>query len=694
MCILFIKGYILIYILHSVERCMLYCMLVLIVLFASFITTFLIFPEEKDLVKRVVETVNIFCLGYLLFSLPFLVLENFSVWKPLVLLTGILIVIICIYRERIHIITMKIAKDEIKVLIFLLCCLPLLWKTSEDVSANTDQGGYFIHTVILIEEKSKEAHYSFDHKNVSDKQILEDLEALQTYNAGFYRDEKGDYYVFSLNTWCAFAALFGKMFGLFNSMKIGIIFYILAVLNMYYACKKLSNNTYAKYLSLFLFGLSPIILYIAKSGLTECTSMFFFIMGMRYVMEKRRSGYILGGIALGYLGFLHVSAFIYLPIICLFIVLLRSYYDDNNIGLCNIIQSGMYAVSLWYAYRISPVYIEKQFKRFTLDGRISFGMLFLSIDFVLLLFIVLQSPLFYTRSKYLFDLIREFIEKYFRIIIIAMLIVIIIRTIYFGYSLGFTENFAIPEGYDAGSWNLRSRYVNTGFTALSYLNIVNIARATGIIGFIIFMLAIFIKIDTKTEIAKYLYLMGLYGIFYWTVLQVDTPFNYYASRYFVPFVIPVISLFLASSIKNKNFILYIIMVSCMFYNHFHYAFLQGAPKLGQYQVLQETMEIIPQDSLVFCNPESTSVNTLLTNTLRIINDCSVYNLKSIEKVAEVDNTMKYIISETELGDEFELLFQKVYDIQYSFGNGKNGNYDTYVGTYEFPLYIYRLEGGV
>lgn len=674
---------------------MYYIVMALIGLMLSFFISYSIFPNEQGLLKRIMEMGNIFIIGFLICSIPFLYFEKYAVWKVLNVLIGIYLVWVIIrlkknpkkrYIER-------FLKDEKKVILFLLCSIPLIWLTTEDITTISDQGSYFLHTAVLIEEKSQEVKYSFHHNKVEDAEILAELIELQNDNGVFYKGENGEYSLHAFGTWCSFAALFGKMFGVFNCMKVGIVFYILTILNMYYVCKKLSNNTYAKYFSLFLFGASPIILYIAKAGLTECFSMFFFVSGIRYLLENTKKTYIMSGVFLGMLGFLHISMFIYVPIITISIFLFRIYWDEDSIGVCNIIQLGMYAISLWYAYKISPVYVERQFERFTLSGVIPYSVLFGFISIIAIVVNVIQIPLIYRKYSICMKTLLNIFEKNFRVITTFILIIIIFRTIYFGYCLGYTDKFAIPVGYDAGSWNLRSRYINTGVSALSYLNITNIGRATGIIGLVIFLIVPLAKKDNETSlVSKCLYIMGLYGMLFWTAMQVDTPFNYYASRYFVPFLLPMITIYLSSVIQNKNIAVYIMMIAFMFFNHFHYAFFYGAPKIGQHQVLKDAMMVIPKESTVFCNPESKSINVMLTNSLRILNDCTVYNLKSIDKVPEgEDGECKYIITETELNIEAQQILHQIYDLQYSFGNGKNGSYDTYVGTYELPLYIYEIK---
>lgn len=664
-----------------------YIVILILDVMLSMIITFYFWPQKASLLKRITETANIFSLLYLICSLPFLFMEVFAVWKPLISMVIIEVSFICIKYKKIKWHKIIFEKNEIKVILFLLCVFPLLSNTTEDISTTTDQGSYFHHTVVLMEGKSKEVKYSFDHKKTNDEVVLAELIELQNNNTAFYKDEKGNYSLHSLNTWCSFSALFGKVFGIFNCMKVGIVAYYIVILNMYFTCQKISGNTIAKYFALILFGLSPLVLYIGKAGLTECFSLLFFSMAFNFFSENRVNGYIVAGISLGMLGFLHVSTFIYFPIITIVLLMLSVHYESKAIAICNKTQIVLYGLSLLYCYKISPVYVKNQFAKFTFGGKVEYNALFFFLEIALVLIIVIQESVKNNSVKNILKRIEKFYDKYFTYIIASVLIIILLRTLYFGYYISFTDKFAIAEGSDAGTWNLRNRYVNSGITAVSYLNIINVGRATGIWGLIGYICIPFIN-KKNSVVSKYLYGLSLYGLFFWTALQMDTPSNYYSSRYFIPFLVPLITLVLANYVNKKNTIIFIMLFSFLFYNHFHYAFLYGAPRVGQYQILEDTLEIIQDNSIVFCNPESRTINSMLTNNLRIINDCTVYSLSSIDKIETKGN--KYIISETPIQGDFKEMLSGVYKSQYSFGNGVNGTYDTWIGTYNIPLHIYKM----
>ena len=638
------------------------------------------------------EANNLFCVQYLIFSCCFLVFDNFAVWKSLscILAFNIILLLVLMLKKTPRK-TWEAERCSRQELILLLITIgmivPFIYITTEDIAADTDQGAYFLHTCILIEEKSKEVHSLKEIGKVSDK-VDEGIRELLNDLTCYYHEENEDVlYIFSLGSWCSYTALFGKMFGIWNSMKAVNYLYILIVYNLFYVCKKNMVRKYNIYLYIVMFALSPLLLYIGKAGLAEIAILYLVTLGLNYIFEEKVIFSVISGICIGLIGYVHISMYAYLPIITS-ITLIES-TKRKKLTWFNITQLLMFGFSIWYAYKISPIYVKKQYIRFTLSGRLDYFMIFLLIDIVVVICVLIQIYINKRQNKPI-DKLRSIIYENFTKIAMGIWGIIFISTIYYAYFMCFTNQFSIKDGVDAGTWNLRNEYINKGISAISHLNIVNISRAVGIIGMLIFVLIPFLNCELP-EITKTFYYIALYGMIIWTVLQMDTPSNYYCSRYFVPVLIPMIVLTVVSTVKSKNWCIYFMIVVVLYSHRFWPAFLMGGPKVGQYELLQDTLEAIPENAIVFCNSESHMINARISSNLRILNDNEVYSLTNIDKVLDFyPNDGAYIISEYEVEGVGELIKSYVYSSQFSFGNGKNGTYDTGVGTYEIPLYIYKV----
>lgn len=671
---------------------MIYIMLFIICLCASWMLAEYLPFEHMNLFKHILESNNLFCMEYLCFSCIFLVFDAFSVWKVLIcVLTfeSILLFILFIKKvQRKKWQRESCSKQERIFLLVIICFIvPLIHTTSEDISADTDQGAYFLHTCILMEEKSKEIHSLQEIGKISEE-VDAGIRELQKDLLCFYHESNEDIYsIHALNSWCSYTALFGKMFGIWNSMRAVNYIYILVIINMFYVVKKKAENKYSVYLYILIFALSPLLLYIGKAGLSEIAVLYLFTLSLDYMLEKETIFSLISGGCIGLIGYVHVSMYVYIPAIT-GIALLES-TRKKKIAYLNIVQLLMFGVSVWYINKVSPIYTELQYLRFTFHEKIDYTVIFILIDIIVAVCAFVQVFVIVKQNKFLCRLRRIMYENYKKIAVIVWG-VILARTLYYAYFMSFTNKYAIAEGLDAGTWNLRSNYINQGIKAISYLNLINIARATGIIGIFILIAIPFLNYKLSDTVKSF-YFVALYGMIIFTVFQMDTPSNYYSSRYFVPVLITAIVLCLTWTMRKKNWIIYFMLVALLYNHHFWPSFFKGGPKVGQYNLLQDVLEVIPANAVVFCNPESHTLNTRLTGNLRVLNDNEIYNLKNIEEVLNFyPDKNAYIISENAVEGIGDLILSNEYISQYSFGNGADGRYATSYGTYEIPLYLYKI----
>ncbi|MBO5623817.1 MAG: hypothetical protein J5959_19555, partial [Butyrivibrio sp.] len=353
----------------------------------------------------------------------------------------------------------------------------------------------------------------------------------------------------------------------------------------------------------------------------------------------------------------------------------------------------LYGLSVWYDDHISPIYIRKEFARIgerlipvDIDMYNNTWIVYILIDLGCFLCILISVFLIKCKTS---QRPLQFILSHIDIVKIICLVLIIARTIEFCYKLGFTELYALE--YDKlSTWGaLRNTYVNKGVLSWSYLNITNILRMTGIAGFLCVLLIRPSKHDT---VAKILYLVELYSLLYFLVFGCDTPLNYYASRYFVPVLLPTTTLVIAASITQAKQLGIVIIGALMYFRFFWGAFVTGAPLYGEYEYLQFALENISTGSIVLCNPESDYATAYLTENLRLLNNNMVYSLENIDEIMEFYGDEEYfVISDAPVNvpDNFELATNAVYKSQWGFGNGGNGRYAMVNGDFDVPIYIYE-----
>lgn len=656
--------------------------------------------EEKYVVLDFLGGNNLFFLCFLLFSIPQILLEHYSVVLTLffVSLAGFILLLSCfIFRLPHKIKEKQIINREYLFVIVMVCIISacFLVRTTEDIRSVSDQGTYFTYSVILAKGDLTEVR-NIDYTGVISEQVDEGLRILREKCTIFYSDEgfgPNTYYIHALATWCVFPALWIKMFGLWKGMQSLTWMYVVIVLNMYDICRRVQVTNKAKYLAISLFAMSPLALYIAKAGLSEIAFLMLFIIAIRYGVMQDKKGCIIAGISLGLIGFIHASILIYIPILY-FVLCCASVYNSGYL-ISNSIFLILYSSSVWYDDHISPIYVRREYGE--LGNRILLGnvdmyskgwIIYLLISFGCVFLILVNA--FIVKKAVFLKIVNSVLDR-IDVVKTACLVIIVIRTIEYCYKIGFTDLYSLDYN-NLSSWGaLRNTYVNKGIISWSYLNITNIFRLTGIVGFISILL---IKPSRHGIVLKLLYYVNLYCLLYFLVFNCDTPFNYYASRYFVPILLPITTVVIAASIRRERYIEYIIILALMYFRYFLFAFVSGASMYGEYVYLNDTLQNISSGSIVLCNSESEYAPVCLSENLRIINDNKVFCLDNIDEIVDYFGEENYYIisdNEVDVPDGFVLDLHKTYKSQWSFGNGGNGRYAMENGEFDIPLYIYKMK---
>ncbi|MCR1919999.1 hypothetical protein NSA48_13365 [Frisingicoccus caecimuris] len=581
-------------------------------------------------------------------------------------------------------------KTDIYQIIFIVVAIVLSFNKSQDIRTISDMGIYFERSVVLTGNNTSSIQELKEYGKISDS-VDNGLCKLQDELIGLYQfDDNADntsfsYEYHSLPTWVTFMALFGRIFGLFNAPHVLTWFYVLASICLYYLIENISKNKLNKFFSIALFSFSPIIIYLSKTTLTEMSFLMLLFIGLLFLSEKNIFASICGGIAIGLLGFVHISMCMYIPIFFVSLFLLSFFFKRKDYAIANIVQCLMYMLSLPYVYKVSSIYTSQQLSRFgsyfstiqIICGLMLLNLMFIGIQFAGMALVNCQ------------ELYRQ-IKQWLTIILdrgsLVGLIIILLGTVYEAYCLGFTDKYSHGDG----SWWLRSVYAGKGFGSLIHINFVSIVMATSFICIPIIIIWQFHKTE-KSILEKIVYLVVLYSWAIYTFLQVDTPSNYYASRYYAIILVPAVILLMSLIIKKEKYTLGIIAIAIIINIPFNIHHLQVVAFDGQHNLYKEVTEHIAEGSTVLL-PEGTSqLNSILTNNLRLMNSNEVYNLENINEVMTFYDKKQnyYIISEIPLElNGWELIFEKNFSL---YGNISTGGipYPVKMNSYNMvSCYIY------
>lgn len=666
-----------------------YFSLVLILLISTFCIGNMLFGK-CTLLKNITIALSIFLAEYYAASIFFLWIDKFDVLCILKCMTILNVGILLFNKEKIVNKHFKIMfdKHDAIVMVIIALLIPFILTKSEDIRTSSDMGMYFEKAIVLMGEDTGKIK-TLDEVHLISENVDDGVLELQGQLFGIYvRGTEGgktfyDYH--SLPTWVTILALHGKIFGLKQCAQALSILYVIALLCAYFCCENIARTVYGKYIAIAILALSPVIMYVSKATLTEIAFTAVFLSGCMWLSEKEKKPKFLSASYFSLLGFIHISMYMYMPILIIVLMYLFIIKKERIYAYVNILTTVLYMVSIFYCYEISHMYTRDQLLRFTFLGD-SLGNVVMALIGIFTFAILIQVLLLMINDNAIIWL-SKICNQIIPIIIILSEVAIIAGAITIGYNLAFTDTYS-PGG---GSWHLRSGYVGQGWAAIRHLNMINILKSTGVISIPIIFLYSLLRKNKHDVIENCLYLICLYSTAIFTFVQIDTPNNYYASRYFVIMIIPSVSLLMAriinTSIMTKMAFVWIICFN-LYFDRF---FIGRGSFAGQYQLMEEVLNKIPERAIVLVRPEDKSLNQTLVNNLREVNSNMVFNYRNMDEIKQFyDDKPLYFITCRQFDLSIEPIWHKDYTIMGNLGGG-DGKYMTEeISTYSEEVYIYII----
>ena len=353
-------------------------------------------------------------------------------------------------------------------------------------------------------------------------------------------DRRSFYFQF-LPGWPVLMALWAGVFDIARVFDTPLYLYTLSVLLFGLLLERLAPGPAGYALALGLFASSPLLLFFSKYATSEILLVFLFVFVLYFLGADSRGGAVLA--AAGVLLFVvsHSSAFLYAPLLLL--PLVEAYRSGNRrLALFSLLAFGALLASLPLGHFFSPFYMRDIFVA-------CFG--FLPVSDPATAGLALVAAFYAAGFTVSIALLRRAAgptvgggawvaeaERLLPVIVPSALALIAAWTAVRGYQLGWTDRFAQEPG--GGAWSFRAHYVGQGWSSVAHLDIVSMVMATSLVGLpTVIGLAVFrgremLGSPTRTFLlAAVLWTLAIYTFF-----RVDTPFNYYASRYFLPVLVP------------------------------------------------------------------------------------------------------------------------------------------------------------
>jgi hypothetical protein len=164
-------------------------------------------------------------------------------------------------------------------------------------------------------------------------------------------------------TYAALLALWGELFGMENMADIQTVFCILLIFLVSFACRNLGVKTLSEAAACSLTAVSPIVIWVATSTLTE---MFLADLMMLYLVflteSERKEIQIFSIVPIAVFGCFHVSFFTILPMFILIYGIMYLFTRRKCFAVLMPVTAVGYIVSFFMMRQIQPFYTLNNYR--------------------------------------------------------------------------------------------------------------------------------------------------------------------------------------------------------------------------------------------------------------------------------------------------------------------------------------------
>lgn len=348
----------------------------------TFILTTLFLIVSFTMYSMLLERENIIkiaCLSFLSSTYTYIIISGILFWIDsfhinLALLINLFIYIIVslimLIRGKRPTISYSIRKYAIPIIICIIM-LPFIINRYGFFGMGQDEGVYQTHAISLMNGLTDiqqdfpeyETLNSTIDKNAFKASLEEDLSGLYNYDSSLSSltpvNEKSPVSAFyhGIPTFAATLALWGRLFGIVNMSGILTLYYFMSIFLIYFILENLCIRKSLSFISTLLFSMSPIIIWVAKSTLTEIILVSMILLFLYYITAKNsKKEIILSTLPIVAFSFFHITIYTLLPLILLIYFLLFCYEKDHRYLISSAIVVICFLLGMTMTIQIAATY--------------------------------------------------------------------------------------------------------------------------------------------------------------------------------------------------------------------------------------------------------------------------------------------------------------------------------------------------
>lgn len=636
--------------------------------------------RKRTVAEAVVLGTVLFFFTYVFGSMALFVIDRFSLFRAAAAALGLDILAFgaAVFFRRSKPFRLKklidldlSVKDMLIPIAVCIAAVPFVSVKNEIFGMGQDQGVYQIQALNfmyddnarqkdmeeyhLLEDPEDRSHFEYEVRSLGgyDIQSRNYPETVYDYDVS---PVSGIFH--GIPTYTAMLAMWGELFGAENMTDIGTVFYILAIFLIYYVCRNLKLKAASRICACLLAAFAPVIIWVAKSTLTEMFLAVIMISFMYFITDDERpKEKWMSIIPAAVFGCYHVSIFTMLPLFVMIYGGMYVFTREKQYAVLTPAVTAGYLASFFMMKQVQPMYTMNNYRDIFVGGinvnnitmvvtAASVGLIIASCVFI---FIVSRTNKNFCAAKFSKNLSES---RPFRIFA-AMLMIIPLAFIFIN---------ALRK-YD--SWGEASRASILGFGVNAGLVFVVLG---GILA--LFTTRYFIEKNSRLVVfVMFFYCVLAYSAF----LRSDIQYYYYYSRYLAPFI-SVAVIFAALSLDRMGGRVIYPAAALSIAINLPYIRWQKDAKDDtrmEWSVLEDITDVVDEEScVVICSKYQPE----LWLPLRTVTDADVYPLNE----SDTDQFRKlkgrydkvFYISDKELsGDDFEVCYKNV--VNHSEDDGNN-----------------------
>lgn len=420
-------------------------MILYLLLFAIIIYTFtcgLIIRKRNILVNLSLGTGS-FCCIYAVVSAMMFWVDRFSVLGAVIItvaIAAIADVVLSVCGRRFEWKWPGVSAAVPAGLLFVL--IPLLLNQFDMYGMGQDEGVYQTKAIALMMGHTSNKYDFDEYHDLSEAQQEEYSEWLDKFSGfnndstypGFYEEDQhcdGEGYFHGIPNVAALLALSGLAFGIGGMKYIFLLLYIATAFIIWETCNELGWRKVTGWITGGLFILSPIVLWVTKSSLTEslltCVVAMLIYTGLLAWKEQLNPFFML--LPIGTFCFYHVSAFMMMPLFNAILLLMYLDKRDRRYWIANEISLAIFAAGFIMMLHIAPEYSCDNLTRIEILGLTNSTLWMVAPIYFILISLISVAVIFIKKK---IELRRIFEGKIFAWILRAL---ITVSLCYVGYTV-------------------------------------------------------------------------------------------------------------------------------------------------------------------------------------------------------------------------------------------------------------------